>query len=171
MSNEIEIKMLEDESGEFYTKTHLDAIDGMEEYTESLTQLAHLLGDYITDSKWKSYDTDERLEINKMYSSNGFNCGIRKVILGYSGYGNGNQLNLKTIRVNIKGFKHNQKVAQLPTGFMKQTQVFWARGGDNHQPIMVEVNKNGDIIIKLMKEDQNKTPDNNWIYSQFTWIE
>lgn len=167
MNEEIEIKMLEDEDGEFYTKTHVNAVDGM----DGLLQLTDVLGEYINDSQWKTYNVVDTVEKDAMFGSSGFPCGTREIEIGSSEFGNKNVLVMKTIRVNIRNFNHEQIVAQLPSDFMKNTQVFWARGGDNHQPIMVQLNKNGEIIPRLSENDKNKTSDSNWIYAQFTWTE
>lgn len=171
MNEEIEIKMLEDEDGEFYTKTHVNAVDGMDEHIENLLQLTDVLGEYINNPQWKTYNVIDTVEKDAMFGSSGFPCSIREIKIGSSEFGNKNVLVMKTIRVNIRNFNHEQKVAQLPNDFMKNTQVFWARGGDNHQPIMVQLNKNGEIIPRLSENDKNKTSDSNWIYAQFTWIE
>lgn len=58
MSKDVDVIQFRNSDGEYvYTKTHLDAIDGMEEYTEGLTQVAQILGDFIFDTGWKEYDT------------------------------------------------------------------------------------------------------------------
>ena len=67
----IEIKQFQDEEGQsFYAKTHLDAIDGMEGYTEGLTQVAQILGDFIFDTGWISYDYNAGygVKVNTRYS-------------------------------------------------------------------------------------------------------
>lgn len=171
MSNEIEIKMLEDENGEFYTKTHISAVDGMEEHIDDLTKLINILSQFVKSPQWETYSVIGTVEKDFMYGASGFHCGVRKIQIGSNDIGNNNTLTIKTVRVNIRNFKNQQKIAQLPTEFMNNTQVFWARGGDNHEPIMVELNKNGDIIPKLSENDKNKEPSANWIYAQFTWIE
>ena len=172
MSKDVDVIQFRNSDGEYvYTKTHLDAIDGMEEYTEGLTEVAQILGDFIFDTGWKDYDTHIDVKKNGLYTGEGFHCGIREIILNPSIFGNGNQTRLKMIRVNLRNFVHEQQIAQLPAGFMKNTQIFWARGGNGYQPIMVEVSKNGKIIPRIMVEDINKKPASNWIYAQFTWIE
>lgn len=172
MSKNIDAIQFRNEDGDYvYAKTHLDAIDGMEEYTEGLTQVAQLLGDYISDSGWQMYDVHEDVTVNSLYSNGGFHCGIREVVLNQYAFGNAVQPRLKMIRVNIRNFSHTQQIAKLPSGFMETTQVFWARGGNGYQPIMVEVSSDGKVIPRFMDEDVNKPSISNWIYAQFTWIE
>src|SRR5699024_9768181 len=66
----MEIKQFQDEDGyPFYAKTHMDGIDGMEEYTEGLTQVAQILGDFIFDTGWHEYDTHIDVEKKSLYSS------------------------------------------------------------------------------------------------------
>src|SRR5699024_796040 len=170
----VEIKQFQDEEGQpFYAKTHMDAIDGFEEYTEGLTQLAFLIGDYVSDSGWIEYDYDKPngVIINGLYGSDGFKCGIREIVLNPYKFGNGNQVRIKMIRVNLRNFLHTQQIAQLPSGFMKNTQVFWARGGNGYNPIMVQVLADGKIIPRIMPEDIDRPASSNWIYAQHTWIE
>ena len=172
MSKDVDVIQFRNSDGEYvYTKTHLDAIDGMEEYTEGLTQVAQLLGDYIFDTGWKEYDVHRDVEVNSLYSGDGFKCGIREIILNPNAFGNEKQPRIKMIRVNIRNFVHEQQIAQLPTGFMTSTQIFWVRGGNGYQPIMVEVRGDGKVNVRLMMEDYQKSASSNWIYAQFTWIE
>lgn len=170
----VEIKQFQDEEGQpFYAKTHMDAIDGFEEYTEGLTQLAYLLGDYITDSGWIPYDYDKPngVTIDELYSSDGFKCGVREIVFNPYKFGNGNQISIKMIRVNIRNFLNTQQVALLPSGFMKNTQVFYSRSGSGKKPVMIEVRKSGQVFVYLDKEDQAAAPKTNWIYAQHTWVE
>lgn len=170
----VEIKQFQDEEGQpFYAKTHMDAIDGFEEYTEGLTQLAFLIGDYVSDSGWIEYDYDKPngVTINGLYASDGFKCGIREIVLNPYKFGNGNQVRIKMIRVNLKKFLHTQQVALLPSGFMNTTQVFYSRSGSGKQPVMIEVRKSGQVFVYLDKADQAAAPDTNWIYAQHTWVE
>lgn len=170
----VEIKQFQDEEGQpFYAKTHMDAIDGFEEYTEGLTQLSYLLGDYITDSGWIPYDYDKPngVTIDGLYSSDGFKCGIREIVFNPYKFGNGNQISIKMIRVNMRNMLNTQQVALLPSGFMKNTQVFYSRSGSGKQPIMVEVRGDGRVFVYIDKADQDGAPSSNWIYAQHTWIE
>ncbi|MEX5651209.1 hypothetical protein AB1J05_01690 [Staphylococcus cohnii species complex 1658] len=172
MSKDVDVIQFRNKDGDYvYTKTHLDAIDGMEEYTEGLTQVAQILGDFIYDTGWKDYDTHIDVKKNSLYASDGFSCGIREVILNPSIFGNGNQIRLKMIRVNLRDFVDGQQIAQLPNGFMTKTQVFYSRSGSGKQPIMVEIRSNGKLNVYIDKDDQSGTSFSNWIYAQFTWIE
>ena len=172
MSKDVDVIQFRNSDGEYvYTKTHLDAIDGMEEYTEGLIQVAQILGDFIFDTGWKDYDTHIDVVKNNLYAGDGFHCGIREIILNPSVFGNGNQTRLKMIRVNLRDFVNGQQIAQLPTGFMSNTQVFYSRSGSGKQPIMVELLGDGKVNIYIDKADQSGTSFSNWIYAQFTWIE
>lgn len=170
----MEIKQFQDEDGyPFYAKTHMDGIDGMEEYTEGLTQVAQILGDFIFDTGWRAYDygAGNGVTIDGLYSSDGFKCGIREIVLNPYAFGNGNKTRIKMIRVNLRNFANGQQVAQLPTGFMNTTQVFYSRSGSGRQPIMVEIRANGAVNVYIDKADQSGSTNSNWIYAQFTWIE
>ncbi|WP_210146178.1 hypothetical protein [Staphylococcus sp. GDY8P31P] len=172
MSKDVDVIQFRNSDGEYvYTKTHLDAIDGMEEYTEGLTQVAQILGDFIFDTGWKEYDTHIDVVKNNLYTSDGFHCGIREIVLNPSAFGNEKQTRIKMIRVNLRDFVDGQQIAQLPTGFMTKTQVFYSRSGSGKQPIMVEILGSGKVNIYIDKADQSGTSFSNWIYAQFTWIE
>ena len=75
------------------------------------------------------------------------------------------------IRVNLRDFVNGQQIAQLPTGFMSNTQVFYSRSSSGKQPIMVEFRGDGKVNIYIDKADQSGTSFSNWIYAQFTWVE
>lgn len=170
----MEIKQFQDENGNpFYAKTHMDGIDGFEEYTEGLTQIAKILGDFIFDTGWRGYDygSGNGVEANKLYASDGFECGIRELVLNQYGFGNKVQPRIKMIRVNLRNFTNGQQIAQLPIGFMSNTQTFYSRSGSGKQPIMIEIRKNGAVNVYIDKADQSGKPNSNWIYAQFTWVE
>lgn len=170
----MEIKQFQDEEGNpFYAKTHMDGIDGFEEYTEGLTQAAQILGDFIFDTGWKEFDygAGNGVQANGLYASDGFKCGIREVVLNQYAFGNKVQPRLKMVRFNLRQFSNGQQIAQLPTGFMTNTQVFYSRSGSGRQPIMVEIRKNGAVNVYIDKSDQSSAPSTNWIYAQFTWVE
>lgn len=172
MSKDVDVIQFRNSDGEYvYTKTHLDAIDGMEEYTEGLTEVAQILGDFIFDTGWKDYDTHIDVKKNGLYASDGFHCGIREIVLNPSAFGNEKQTRIKMIRVNLRDFVDGQQIAQLPTGFMSKTQVFYSRSGSGKQPIMVEIRSNGKINVYIDKADQSAKSIDNWIYAQHTWIE
>ena len=172
MSKNIDAIQFRNEDGDYvYAKTHLDAIDGMEEYTEGLTQVAQLLGDYIFDTGWKEYDTHIDVEKNSLYASDGFRCGIREVILNPSIFGNGNQTRLKMIRVNLRGFVDGQQIAQLPTGFIGKAQRFQMSGNGNRKPYIIEVLSDGKVVAFVHRDESNNSSNSNWIYGQYTWVE
>lgn len=176
MSKNIEIKMASDNGEQFYTRAHVDGLDGFEEYYQDLLtvadNLASFQADHIQDTGWMDYDVLPTSDKNAMYSSSGFKCGIRQIHYVYGNAATGQRyVTQKMIKVNIRKFKHDEQIAQLPSGFMKNTQVFWARGGNGYQPIMVQVMNDGKIIPRLMVQDVNNADNNNWIYAQFEWTE
>ena len=66
MSKDVDTIQFRNDNGDYvYAKTHFDAIDGMEEYTEGLTQVAQILGDFIFDTGWQEYDTHIDVEIGR----------------------------------------------------------------------------------------------------------
>ena len=177
MSKPTEFKYPLDENGEpYFAGSHVNAIQGMEEVISNQKEIKDILSsfqaDHIQDTGWMDYDVLPTSDKNAMYASSGFKCGIRQIHYVYGNAVTGQRyVTQKMIKVNIRKFKHNEQIAQLPTGFMKNTQVFWARGGNGYQPIMVQVLNDGKIIPRLMTQDVNNADNNNWIYAQFEWTE
>lgn len=176
MSKNIEIKMASDNGKQFYTRAHVDGLDGFEEYYQDLLtvadNLASFQADHIQDTGWMDYEVLPTSDKNALYSGSGFKCGIRQIHYVYGNAATGQRyVTQKMIKVNIRKFKHSEQIAQLPAGFMKNTQVFWARGGNGYQPIMVQVMNDGKIIPRLMTQDVNNADNDNWIYAQFEWTE
>ena len=168
--------MASDNGEQFYTRAHVDGLDGFEEYyqeqLDTANSLASFQADHIQDTGWMDYDVLPTSDKNAMYSGIGFECGVRQIHYVYGNAKTGQRyVTQKMIRVNIRKFKHSEQIAQLPAGFMKNTQVFWARGRNGYQPIMVQVMNDGKIIPRLMVEDVNNADNNNWIYAQFEWTE
>ena len=176
MSKNIEIKMASDNGEQFYTRAHVDGLDGFEEYYQDLLTVADNLtsfqADHIQDTGWMDYEVLPTSDKNALYSGSGFKCGIRQIHYVYGNAATGQRyVTQKMIRVNIRNFANGQQVAQLPSGFMKYTQTFYSRSGTGRQPIMVEIRSSGAVNVYIDSADQSGSNDNNWIYAQFEWTE
>lgn len=175
MSKNIEIKMASDNGEQFYTRAHVDGLDGFEEYYQDLLTvtdgLASFQADHIQDTGWMDYEvgTDRK---NALYASDGFKCGIRQIHYVYGNAKTGQRyVTQKMIRVNIRNFSNGQQVAQLPNGFMKYTQTFYSRAGSGRQPILIEIRSSGAVNVYIDSKDQSGDAFSNWIYAQFEWTE
>lgn len=173
----MEVKQLEDEEGnDFYPKTHIKAVEGIEKYDDGIigvtNDLIDLANTMIFDTGWRDYKPYIHQDVvaNGLYASDGFSCGMRE-ITHYYGAETVKTYSKKMIRVNMRNFTNGQKIAQLPTGFMNTTQVFYSRSGSGKQPIMVEIRANGDMNVYIDKADQSGSANSNWIYAQFEWTE
>ena len=176
MSKNIEIKMASDNGEQFYTRAHVDGLDGFEEYYQDLLTvtdgLASFQADHIQDTGWMDYDVLPTSDKNAMYSGSGFKCGIRQIHYVYGNAATGQRyVTQKMIRVNIRNFSNGQQVAQLPSGFMKYTQTFYSRSGSGRQPILIEIRSSGAVNVYIDSADQSGSNNNNWIYAQFEWTE
>ena len=167
--------MASDNGEQFYTRAHVDGLDGFEEYYQNLLtvadNLASFQADHIQDTGWLDYEvgTDRK---NTLYSDDGFKCGIRQIHYVYGNAKTGQKyITQKMIRVNIRNFANGQQVAQLPSGFMKYTQTFYSRSGTGRQPIMVEIRSSGAVNVYIDSSNQSGSNNNNWIYAQFEWTE
>ena len=167
--------MASDNGEQFYTRAHVDGLDGFEEYyqeqLDTANSLASFQADHIQDTGWIDYEvgTDGK---NALYASDGFKCGIRQIHYVYGNAKTGQRyVTQKMIRVNIRNFANGQQVAQLPTGFMNTAQVFYSRSASGRQPIMVEVRTSGAVNVYIDSADQSGSNFNNWIYAQFEWTE
>ncbi|WP_239752803.1 hypothetical protein [Mammaliicoccus sp. J-M40] len=175
MSKNIEIKMASDNGEQFYTRAHVDGLDGFEEYYLEQIDIANSLSSFqenhIQDTGWMDYQvgTDGK---NALYENDGFKCGIRRIFYVYGNEKTGQKyVTKKMIRVNIRNFANGQQVAQLPSGFMKYTQTFYSRSGSGRQPIMVEIRSSGAVNVYIDSSNQSGSNNNNWIYAQFEWTE
>lgn len=175
MSKNIEIKMASDNGEQFYTRAHVDGLDGFEEYyqqqLDTSNNLASFQADHIQDTGWLDYEVGTGGK-NTLYSDDGFKCGIRRIFYVYGNAKTGQKyITQKMIRVNIRNFANGQQVAQLPSGFMKYTQTFYSRSGTGRQPIMVEIRSSGAVNVYIDSSNQSGSNNNNWIYAQFEWTE
>ena len=175
MSKNIEIKMASDNGEQFYTRAHVDGLDGFEEYyqeqLDTANSLASFQADHIQDTGWMDYEvgTDGK---NILYASDGFKCGIRQIHYVYGNAKTGQRyVTQKMIRFNIRNFANGQQVAQLPSGFMKYTQSFYSRSGSGRQPILIEIRSSGAVNVYIDSKDQSDDAFSNWIYAQFEWTE
>ena len=167
--------MASDNGEQFYTRAHVDGLDGFEEYYTDTLELRNSLSDFqanhIQDSGWLDYEVGTGYK-NVMYSSDGFNCGIRQIQYLYGNPDTGiKYVTQKMIRVNIRNFANGQQVAQLPSGFMKYTQTFYSRSGSGRQPILIEIRSSGAVNVYIDSSNQSGSNNDNWIYAQFEWTE
>ena len=167
--------MASDNGEQFYTRAHVDGLDGFEEYYTDTLELRNSLSDFqanhIQDSGWLDYQvgTDGK---NALYASDGFKCGIRQIHYVYGNAKTGQRyVTQKMIRVNIRNFTDGQQIAQIPTNFTKYAQVFYSRSGSGKQPIMVELRASGAVNVYIDSKDQSSNAYSNWIYAQFEWTE
>ncbi|HJG68239.1 MAG TPA: hypothetical protein K8V14_13065, partial [Staphylococcus ureilyticus] len=74
MSKNIEIKMASDNGEQFYTRAHVDGLDGFEEYYQDLLTvtdgLASFQADHIQDTGWMDYEVGTGGK-NTLYSDDG----------------------------------------------------------------------------------------------------
>lgn len=168
--------MARDDNGEqFYTRAHVDGLDGFEEYYADTLELRNSLSDFqanhIQDSGWMDYEVGTGYK-NILYSSDGFKCGVRQIQYLYGNPVTGiKNVTQKMIRLNIRNFLNGNQIAQIPTGFTQYTQVFYSRSGSGKQPIMVEVRPSGAVNVYIDSKDQTGSEFSNWIYAQFEWTE
>lgn len=174
MSKDIDVVQLRDENGEFvYVKTHLDAIDGMEEYTEGLTWSVQFMGNYIFDTGWVPFDYNagSELKINTRYTGTGFQCGIRETTLNSIEFGNGNKHTTKMIRINAENFTSGMQLFQLPAGFVSEAVRFQMSGSGHRLPYTLEILPDGKVMVFVHPSEQDNSASSNWIYGQYTWME
>ena len=167
--------MASDNGEQFYTRAHVDGLDGFEEYYQDLLTVADNLASfqdgYIGDTGWMDYEvgTDGK---NALYASDGFKCGIRQIQYAYGNAKTGQRyVTQKMIRMNLEDFSHGDQVAQIPSGFTNHMQVFMTRSGSLRLPIMIRIYPNGKIFAYVDSVDQSASNAGNRIYGQFEWTE
>src|SRR5699024_880286 len=121
MSKNIEIKMASDNGEQFYTRAHVDGVDGFEEYYTDTLELRNSLSDFqanhIQDSGWLDYQVGTGYK-NGMYSSDGFNCRIRQIQYLYGNPDTGiKYVTQKIIRVNIRNLIDDYIINQITPNY------------------------------------------------------
>lgn len=187
---EINHRYLKDNDDEiYYPITHVDAVQGLEndstisdinnkvaEINETLTkanttiqtmqkQMDGMANDVISlagDTGWIDYTVANSSKNTGI--SNGYNCMIREVSVGFSGAKN---FRIRTIRVNIGNIPHNTQVAQLPNGFIDETVRFIPSVSSGHTPPTIAVTPAGVMTVYFPTEDRD---GKQWVYGQHTWL-
>src|SRR5699024_12070586 len=111
--------------------------------------LSHFQANHIQDSGWLDYQVRTCYK-NGMYSSDGFNCGIRQIQYLYGNPDTGiKYVTQKMIRVNIRNFTDGQQIAQIPTNFTKYAQV----RSEEHTS---ELQSRFDLVCRLLLEKKKQ---------------
>ena len=179
MNEPTEFKYPLDENGEpYFAGSHVNAIQGMEEVISNQKEIKDILSSFqekhIQDTGWLDYQVEAGGK-NNMYTAsgdNGFKCGIRQIYYVYGNDKTGQRyVTQKMIRMNLEDFAHGDQVAQIPSGFTSNMQVFTTRSGSVRLPIMIRVYPNGKIFAYVDSVDQSSSNVGNRIYGQFEWTE
>lgn len=174
MSKDVDAIQFRNDEGEYvYAKTHLDAIDGIDNYLEALTWSIQFMGDYIEDSGWVPFDYNAGtgVKVNTRYTGTGFECAIRDTTFNPVKFGNGNYQITKMIRINAENFSSGMQLFQLPIGFVTKPVRFQMSGSGHRLPYTLEILADGKVMVFVHPSEQDKPDSSNWIYGQYTWIE
>ena len=180
MNEPTEFKYPLDEYGEpYYAGSHINAIQGMEEYKEevdrkissvqgsgdtnntALKALEKRMNELIGDTGWIDFEVAPLYKKNQGVSG-GFTCGIREIRVG--------TIVIKSIRLNLGKVNNNEQVAQLPIGFITKTQTFIARSNSNDNGVQFSVRNDGGVYAYINKADQSLSGD-KWVYYEHTWLD
>lgn len=140
--------------------------------SEKQINLENALEGYIGVTDWVSYasNVESGVEVDVMYTNyNGLKCALKEVRIGIDGVTP--VVRYKTISYNLRGFKLGEQVAQLPTGFVKNAQLFPAFGSGSMSSYRIEIMPNGKMTILGGTNDKTLSPSSYWVYGQHTWIE
>ncbi|WP_239740705.1 phage tail protein [Mammaliicoccus sp. P-M59] len=139
---------------------------------EKQTNLENALEGYMGTTDWVSYagSVVSGVEVDVMYTNyNGLKCALKEVRIGIEGVTP--VVRYKTIAYNLRGFKLGEQVAQLPSGFIKNAQLFPAFGNGNMSSYRIEIMPDGKMTILGGTNDKTLSPNSYWVYGQHTWIE
>lgn len=140
--------------------------------SEKQINLENALEGYIGVTDWVSYASNvaSSVEADVMYAgNNGLKCALKEVRIGIDGVTP--VVRYKTIAYNLRGFKLGEQVAQLPSGFIKNAQLFPAFGSGSMSSYRIEIMPNGKMTILGGTNDKTLSPSSYWVYGQHTWIE
>lgn len=127
---------------------------------------------YTGTTDWVSYANSvaSGVDADVMYTNyNGLKCALKEVRIGIDGVTP--VVRYKTIAYNLRGFKLGEQVAQLPSGFIKNAQLFPAFGSGNMSSYRIEIMPDGKMTILGGTNDKTLSPNSYWVYGQHTWIE
>lgn len=114
------------------------------------------------DTGWVDYTVGNATKNGGI--SNGYNCMIREVSVGYS---NGKAFRFRTVRVNISNIPHNTQVGQLPNGFIDETVRFIPSVSSGHIPPTISIDPAGVMKVYFPETDRD---GKQWVYGQHTWL-
>lgn len=140
--------------------------------SEKQANLENALEGYMGTTGWVSYagSVASGVEVDVMYTNyNGMKCALKEVRIGIEGVTP--VVRYKTISYNLRSFKLGEQVAQLPTGFVKNAQLFPAFGSGGMSSYRIEIMPNGKMTILGGTNDKTLSPSSYWVYGQHTWIE
>ncbi|MCJ1765558.1 hypothetical protein [Mammaliicoccus sciuri] len=165
---------LSDSNTKFQTvNNRLDTAEAnIQTNSEKQVNLENALEGYMRTTGWVSYadSVASGVEVDVMYGSyNGMKCALKEVRIGLDGVTH--VVRYKTISYNLRSFKLGEQVAQLPTGFVKNAQLFPAFGNGNMSSYRIEIMPDGKMTILGGTNDKTLSPSSYWVYGQHTWIE
>ncbi len=153
--------------------TRLDTAEAnIQTNSEKQVNLENALEGYMGTTDWVSYANSvaSGVDADVMYTSNnGLKCALKEVRIGIEGVTP--VVRYKTIAYNLRGFKLGEQVAQLPSGFIKNAQLFPAFGSGSMSSYRIEIMPNGKMTILGGTNDKTLSSSSYWVYGQHTWIE
>ena len=118
-----------------------------------------------SDTGWVPFQLINGATANTAYKDageNGFDCSYRMIT-------NGSETK-KLLRVNGTNLKQSQVIAQLPSGFAKNTQTFPVRVPLNHSGAYITIRPNGEVKFYI-RGDSSEWISTDYAYGQFEWID
>ncbi|WP_239739730.1 MULTISPECIES: hypothetical protein [unclassified Mammaliicoccus] len=153
--------------------TRLDTAEAnIQTNSEKQVNLENALEGYMGTTDWVSYANSvaSGVDADVMYTSNnGLKCALKEVRIGIEGVTP--VVRYKTIAYNLRGFKLGEQVARLPSGFIKNAQLFPAFGSGSMSSYRIEIMPNGKMTILGGTNDKTLSSSSYWVYGQHTWIE
>lgn len=140
--------------------------------SEKQVNLENALEGYMRTTGWVSYagNVASGVDVDVMYTNyNGLKCALKEVRIGIDGVTP--VVRYKTISYNLRSFKLGEQVAQLPSGFVKNAQLFPAFGSGGMSSYRIEIMPNGKMTILGGTNDKTLPTSSYWVYGQHTWIE
>lgn len=119
-----------------------------------------------SDTGWIPYNTANGVIANQNFKAageNGFDCSYR--IVTQQG------VTTKYLRVNMTKFTHDLVVAQLPVGFTKNSQNFYARTSVAWHAIIMRLLPDGKLSAYVKSDDRAAWPVDGYVYQEFSWTD
>lgn len=117
-----------------------------------------------SDTGWVPFTIINGGRSNTVYPTRGgYKCSYRTITKG--------SVTERRVRVNADNIDHDQVIAQLPPGFVKELQVGYIRSTGGHNATNLLIETTGEVKVYIANRTEWEVSDSNFIYGEISWVE